>query len=330
MYLAEAIEKSKEAAQLLSYIPTSFRKKLATLPGVGIRLNPDKEYQLVFQLDTEIDLPLVEELYQKLDIKELPHFEITGRAFSLPSNVETRNTSFNHCRPLQMGAYISPLNFSGGTLGCFVEKIADPDKLFILSCAHVIAPLEESCFGDLIVQPGESSVADDGVALLDDFAWLSQADNNVASLLDAAIAKVFCQDTLNIESGFHNSIKLKGSYSEQYLPELLNKKVFKIGSTTGLTSGWITRSGMNRSISYGENIVRGYSNLISIDNKNPNNTDGNSPTTSFSAPGDSGSLIYDETGYAVGLLIGGTASGLTYALPIEPIFERLEIQLVLN
>ena len=52
----------------------------------------------------------------------------------------------------------------------------------------------------------------------------------------------------------------------------------------------------------------------------------------FSLQGDSGSLIYDSEGYAIALLVGGTLSSkdgnvppLTYALPLDRVFDILKI-----
>jgi hypothetical protein len=325
MNLVEATQKSLEAAQLISDTANTYNMKAPSLPGVGIGLSPDsvKGYQLVFQLASERERDLVKELYPKLDLQEQPHIEITGEAFSLPSSAGRSNGNPHRCRPLKVGAYISPLHFpdGGGTLGCFVRKITNPQELFILSCTHVLASHNQSAVGDSIVQPGGSSLAQDGVATLDNFIPLSSTNNNGVTPLDAAIAKILCQDTLNITCNFHNPIKLIGDYAENELQELLNRKVYKIGSQTGRTYGSITLFNVSREITY-EKMKCNYQNLISIESEDPNNL--------FSTYGDSGSLICDEDGYAVGLLIGGTRSGITYALPIEPILNRLGIQLILD
>jgi hypothetical protein len=326
MDLEKAIRKSKEAAQIISHISTSFSTEAVSLPAVGIGLCPDgnKEYRLVFQLASDADRKIVNDLYNKLDIQETPHIEVIGQAFSLPSVPNPINVS--RCRPLRLGAHISPLNFTaGGTLGCFVRKKTDPTNLFILSCTHVIAPLDECCLGNKIIQPGGTSSIDDIVAELDDFIPLSP--DNTDTALDAAIAKIVCEETLRINiDNFRESARLKGNHKadELSLFNLLGRNVLKTGSTTGVTYGNI-KAIVPQSIWYRDNTIKcHYQNLISI-NSNESNS-----TVPFSRHGDSGSLIYDEDGYAVGLLIGGTTSGTTYALPIEPILNRLGIELILS
>lgn len=328
MDLEKAIQKRKEAAQLIPLIATPFGTGSVSSPAVGIGLSPSdekKEYRLVFQLTSDADRQIVQDICYKIDIQELPRIEIIGQAFSLPS---VPKSNISRYRPLRLGAHISPLSFiAGGTLGCFVRKITDPTNLFILSCTHVIAPLDECCIGDRIIQPGGTNSQDDIVAELDNFIPLSPDDADTA--LDAAIAKIVCKETLGITSinnNFHESVRLQGNRraDDISLLDLLNKNVFKIGSTTNITSGRITTVAVNQSIWYRDNSMQcHYRNLMTIESNERN-------SSPFSRAGDSGSLIYDEDGYAVGLLIGGTRSGLTFALPIEPILNRLGIELILS
>jgi hypothetical protein len=331
MDLEKAIQKSNEAAQLISNIPKPFSKKEESYligVGVGLRQGSKEDYQLVFQLNSEAERSLVQNFYSKLDTHELPRIEITGRAFSLPSGATTEEIV--RCRPLQVGATISVLNTdASGTLGCFVRKRnnVNVSELFFLSCAHVIAPPNNvDSIKPFIVQPGGCS-ENDIVARLDDFVMLSDTMNNA---LDAAIAKVVCEETRGINN-LHESIKLTGDYAENEIPRLLNTRVFKIGGNTQLTSGWITETNLQRTIFYDDRGLQCfYQNLISIDSNDPHHPAVSSSRERFGRPGDSGSLIYDEDGYAIGLLIGGTESGIVYALPIEPILARLDIELILS
>jgi hypothetical protein len=331
MDLAEARNKAQEASELIPDIPMAYSTSALSLPGVGIGVSPDnKEYRLVFQLASANDSDLVTWLCKKIGVRDQTnkHIEITGEAFSLPGN----EADLENCRrrPLTIGTYISPLNIPGGTLGCFVRKITHPQDLFILSCTHVLTSSNETLPGDLIVQPGGSDSNVDEIARLDNFISLS---DNINTPLDAAIAKITCQQTLeNITRNLHHPIALKGDYAEDEIQSLINRKVIKIGSKTDTTFGWITSCEIKNSIRYRTHggIFRTYRNLITIDSKDPSGHNERNTNNSFSAPGDSGSLIYCEDGYAVGLLIGGTTAGLTYALPIEPILNRLGIKLILS
>jgi hypothetical protein len=54
---------------------------------------------------------------------------------------------------------------------------------------------------------------------------------------------------------------------------------------------------------------------------------GNDSHNQFSTLGDSGALIVDEEGRAIGLLWGASPSGYALACPIEPVLEALAIDL---
>lgn len=334
MDLAEAIEKSSKAANLISSdLAMAFCGNTSSLPGVGLSFNRDNEqYCLVFHLTNMIYHSQVIEICDQLELCiEKRDIKIIGKAFALPGNV---NPIHNRDRPIQRGSYISRTGVPGGTMGCFVQEINGSDKLFLLSCTHVLAPFNKGISGDIIFQPGGSSINEDSVAKLHSFIPLKPTSTDITTStkhhfsLDAAIAEIICPETL---TGVKTSITLKGDYAESELPSLLKKrtKVFKIGSSTKSTSGFIVSIGMKKAIAYEGNILDGegfsclYNNLLFIESDDPNKQP-------FSGPGDSGSLIYDEDGYAVGLLIGGISSGNAYALPIEPILNHFQVKLVLS
>jgi hypothetical protein len=337
MNLVEAIRKSSEAAEIISNLPTSFSAKEPFSPGVGVGLSPDgsQEYRIVFHLVSESDRERTIEIYKKLELQEPPVIKITGKAFSLPS-LSTINNQRN--RPLQVGDHISPLNLPGGTLGCFVQKLNDP-RMFLLSCTHVLTSLNGDTAGTPILQPGSSTSLNDQIARLDQFIPLTPiSSGNFVNSLDAAIAEIICQQTIDNIANIHTSIMLRGEHSEETIEELIvnRRRVLKIGSASGQTFGWIKETNLKVEIWYEDSqqsqyITCGYQNLLSIDSSDPDdNAMALNQNPPFGVPGDSGSLIYDESGYAVGLLIGGTKSGITYALPIAPILDRLGVQLILN
>lgn len=330
MDLGDVTRKKIEAVQLILSYPDAFGAASSPLPGVGITINPNnrEDYQLLFHVASEGERQLIGELYSKLNIQGEPVIEVTGQAFSLPSN----NSLPGRIRPLSMGASISPgisHGITSGTLGCFVRKQVNAEALYLLSCTHVLAPLAENIFGEPIFQPEESEPINNQIASLNEYIPLTHgAIDSTVIALDAAIAKVTCPETLNYVQNLNASIVIRGHYAEERVPTLLGSTVIKTGSTSQRTVGSIQGYGLRLTLRYTypnnlQNFYCCYQNLISIKSEKPNHP--------FCKRGDSGSLLCDQNGYAIGLIIGGVENeGIGYALPIEPILDRLGIQLILS
>ena len=129
-------------------------------------------------------------------------------------------------------------------------------------------------------------------------------------------------------------------------------RVFKVGRTTGVTVGIVTAVNApvedeRQTLLTGINVIR--SNLIEIalDARHPTSALGVNCKLeeSFSAPGDSGSLVLDRDGNAIGLLWGGPRTLLTtphapgthlprpskllkYACHITAVCEKLGIEII--
>jgi hypothetical protein len=329
MDLGDVTRKKLEAVQFILNYPDAFGAASSPFPGVGITASPDnrENYQLLFHVASESERQLIGDLYSELNIQGEPVIEVTGQAFSLPGS-----SLLERIRPLSVGASISPGNSQGitaGTLGCFVRKEADAEALYLLSCTHVLAPLAENISGEPIFQPERSGSINNQIASLNEYIPLTpySTDSTIIAL-DAAIAKVTCPETLNYAQNPNTSIVIKGHYAEETLPALGGSSVIKIGSTSQRTVGVIQGSGLRLTLRYTypnslQTFYCCYQNLISIKSKEPG--------VPFCRKGDSGSLLHDQDGYAVGLIIGGVESeNIGYALPIEPILTRLGIQLILS
>jgi hypothetical protein len=324
MNLSEALKKSSAAAHLIYSYPVNYSlaSSSSPLPGVGFGINEDRtDYRLVFHLASEEERTKVIEVCKELEINEPPYIQVVGPTILYNSVLGNRKD-----RPLLIGSYISRFNQPGGTLGSFVQKRKGSHDLFLLSCSHVLAPANIGNPGDPIFQPGGSTSSDDLVALLDYFMELVPQQ---ATSLDAAIAKVTCPHTLTHLNVQNKSISTRKYYTRRKFEKRQKQgvvKVFKIGSASGETTGLVKNS-VRVENSLGTRSL--FKNLISIESEDRSKL--------FSHRGDSGSLIYDENGRAVGLLIGGTnpdshiplKDHITYALPIEPILNQLDVRLVL-
>lgn len=220
-------------------------------------------------------------------------------------------------RPLLIGSSVSHRQVTAGTLGAFVRLRGEEEPLYILSNNHVLANENKAKIGDLIVQPGtyDGGRKKDAVGTLANFIKLKTKNN----LVDCAIAEVDPKVAADLT-------KLKGLGKLRGVnPNVdIGMEVNKIGRTTGLTRGVVS------TIELDDVVVAFGTGNISFNNQVEIESAEQAP---FSDGGDSGSLIVDSEGQAVGLLFAGSEAGgsnnlgLTYANPIQAVFDALKIEL---
>lgn len=220
-------------------------------------------------------------------------------------------------RPIRLG--VSGINIeevcSAGTLGSLVKKIGKRRK-FILSNNHVLARQNDGEKRELIIQPGSLDDdcqfdPEDGVARLKKFIPIDFSlfgSNEV----DAAIAKV-----KRGKVDKKGRILGIGRVSRVPLEPQIAVKVKKAGRTTELTNGTIDAIDVTVVVQYPKGLAW-FVNQFTI-----------TPGT-FSAPGDSGSLIVtdEETcPHPVGLLFAGSEAS-TVANPIRRVYQELRVESV--
>ena len=188
--------------------------------------------------------------------------------------------------------------------------------VYALSNNHVYADENQASINDAGIQPGTfdggSSPADD-IGTLSDFEPIvfSTSANNV---IDAAIA---LSSTANL--GNATPSEGYGTPKSTSTAATINLKVKKYGRTTGQTNGRVTAINATVNIGYDGGTAR-FVNQIIIE------------PGSFSAPGDSGSLIVvDGKGKdkaddrkPVGLLYAGSFF-VTIANPIDDVLTRFGV-----
>lgn len=219
-------------------------------------------------------------------------------------------------RPAPNGVSIGHPVITAGTLGCIVENGGNQ---FILSNNHVMADENLASIGDAIIQQGTfdggSSPADD-IATLSDFETIvfSLSANNV---IDAAIAAVNPADVTGATDPDADSY---GQPRSTTIVASVGMKVMKYGRTTEHTKGRVSAINATVNIGYSTGTAR-FINQIII-------TPG-----SFSAGGDSGSLIVVQKGQdarkPVGLLYAGSTLQ-TIANPIDAVLTRFGVTVVGN
>ena len=194
-----------------------------------------------------------------------------------------------------------------GTLGALVS---DGQALYILSNNHVLARSSQAAVGEDVSQPG---MIDNGCQPGTIVADVSKYPALGSSNVDAALAQL--RDNAMDEKG---TIMDVGVPSATTVAPSAGLPVKKSGRTTGLTTGSIGSVNTTVRVQYQQNCGSGKKFTITYTNQFVINS------SSFSAGGDSGSLIVTNTTSAnpVGLLFAGSSS-TTIANPINEVLARV-------
>jgi len=226
---------------------------------------------------------------------------------------------------------------TAGTLGCLVRRGSDT---FILSNNHVLADVNQGHVGDPIVQPGrvDGGTAQDRIATLAEYIPLdfgSQAPGcpvatGSASVLNALAGALGSRHRLMAYQQTADSNRVDAALARvddpaSVTPDILGigrpkgvhraglgTLVQKSGRTTGCTQSRIVQVDVTSQVSYGAAQATFYAQLMAAN---------------MSAPGDSGSLVLDMEGYAVGLLFAGSDTA-TLMNPINVVLQTLNVELV--
>ena len=195
----------------------------------------------------------------------------------------------------------------GGTLG---SLLTNGTTRFILSNNHIFARTDQAAAGEDISQPG---LIDNGCrippTIVADYTRAIRLGNNV----DCAIAQL---RTGTMDStGFIEGI---GTISSSTSAPAVGMAVIKSGRTTGTTTGNIASVNTSVKVQYQQGCNSGKKFTVSYTNQVLINS------SSFSAGGDSGSLIVSNDGafHPVALLFAGSSS-TTIANPINEVLGKL-------
>jgi hypothetical protein len=229
-------------------------------------------------------------------------------------------------RPLVPGASVSLETGGTGTIATVVRG-PGAETLELLSNNHVLADENRASAGAAVLQPG---LVDGGTAIVDRVGALTSfvpIDVEGVNVVDCAVAAIddeidWSFATFELYGGLTRVFELADDFPA----------VAKFGRTTGHTVGTVTAFELdNVRVQYDTGVVR-FDGQIEV---------AGTEEASFSAPGDSGSLVVtaptDESGAAaVGLLFAGSQSGgpsghgLTYVNPIVAVLAALDVELVVE
>ena len=200
-----------------------------------------------------------------------------------------------------------------GTLGSLVTK---GGTNYILSNNHVLARVDQAVVGENISQPGLVDVGCQ-VSKTNTVAHFSQAAPLGSSNVDAALAAVVSGDVTST-----GNILDVGVPASTTATPTVGRGVAKSGRTTGLTCSTIGSVNTNVSVQYqkgcnsGKKFVITYTNQVVIN------------SSSFSAGGDSGSLIVTSgTAQPAALLFAGSST-TTIGNPIQDVTANLGVNFV--
>ena len=193
-----------------------------------------------------------------------------------------------------------------GTLGAFAQD-ADGQAV-LLSNNHVIASENDAEVGDLIFQAQRGR----GRAVAELAAW-------VPITLETPNRVDIACGALDADTAFQNSflpLRNRPAPAGLAVPRV-GTRVFKVGRTSGLTFGSVTAiSTRVPSVGYGVGSAS-FENSFIIEGQGGG---------TFSAPGDSGSGIYDLRGRLTGFLYAGDGT-ITLACPANEALSALSLTL---
>ncbi len=210
-----------------------------------------------------------------------------------------------------------------GTLGSLVDR--NGTKL-VLSNNHVLAKRDQATVGDPITQPGLVDTNCQAATTVAKFTQAIKLQNaNGMAPADAAIAAVVTMPSPQVDlSGVILQLGtvsggLAGSAppASTVAPPVLTMPVAKSGRTSGLSCSKISLIGVTVQVQYQTGCNGGTPFMVTYNNQV------DVTSTTFGAPGDSGSLIVDaQTAQPVALLFAGSPTD-TVGNPIQTALNAL-------
>ncbi|KEI03800.1 hypothetical protein IRP63_08165 [Clostridium botulinum] len=216
-------------------------------------------------------------------------------------------------RPTRCGYIIgisdgSTKSITSGTLGCLVKNKEDT---FVLSANHVLTNENLAPLGTPIIQP---SIQYRGVVTTDTIAYLSKyiplkymsATEVPENYVDCALGKVLARSLVAPEIAILHKAPLGVSTAK------LNKKVVKVGAMSERTTGIVQSINTTMYVKYSRGSLLFKDQIV---------------TTQMSMKGDSGSLLLDSKGNAVGLLNADSTCTTNYS-DISNVLRMLSVSLI--
>lgn len=273
--------------------------------GIGEKITDGEELkEVVLKVYVEKKKP---ENKLKNAVKIPKSVKVEGLAEPIPTDVEEiglveKEANTTRVRPAIPGFGVGHVNVTVGTFGCLVRKIGSPSVYYILSNSHVLADEGIATVGDKIIQPGDydgGRAPADVIGELSEFVPFQYDTGTYVNLVDAAIAKVKKADV-------SSKIRLIGVPAGVSTRVQRGMAVQKTGRTTDYTTG----------------IIKDINYRLALDYKKPGGGTGQVGfrdqvlCTRYTAGGDSGSAVLNNSRKVVGLHFAGS--------PSTSIFNRIK------
>jgi hypothetical protein len=231
--------------------------------------------------------------------KELPPLPASMSGFpveiiQVPGFVQASSEGFRtyRYRPVVGGVSAAHASVTAGTVGAVVVDRVSGMKL-LLSNNHVFANTDSvnrhmANEGDAVLQPGPIDGGDTSDAVATLYRWVPFVDDKL-NLVDAALALPMDQNDVSpyVLDNEHNELfQIRGIKS---VSSPITVK--KYGRTTGTNRGKVVDWDFSVAIDYEDGKTRNFTDQILLEMEIQG--------------GDSGSILFDENNYAVGLICAG-------------------------
>lgn len=290
--------------EILAALPSYLPRVRTPMPAVAVGIAPvphGQDYHVAIRVQHETTLPRTARRYLE---------QVTS------GEVDIRITGPVSARSAKLAIGVSTAHAQGqiGTLGYFARK--DDGRVGFVSNNHVIAAEDVGVDGDDVLHLNSAGSQRVVARLAGDYPRLRAGPQ----IVDCAFAQLI--DNVDFDPSTIGSGALLSP--DPVMPDG-HDFVKKIGRTTGMTEGRITAFALNDVVvNYSFGPVR-FHDQIEIESLNAH---------AFSAPGDSGSLIFTNDHHPVALLHAGSAiggrsnMGLTYANPVTAVLHALGVTLI--
>lgn len=242
--------------------------------------------------------------------------EVTG-----PIEAYTNNRS--RFRPAPAGISVGHFRITAGTIGGWARGRGNRSRrLLMVSNNHVLADTNKGRFGDSIIQPGRADGGvnpADRIAILERYVTINFAAGTT-NFLDCATGWCW-PDRVRRDHVYHRGGSTARFFriGNSVVEPRVNMVVGKTGRTTDLTQGTIRAMNVSVNVNYRGDGVAHFRDQFSVQSTGSQN---------FSAPGDSGSFVWQWNSRLspAGLLFAG-GGGTTFCNRMSRVVTALDINL---
>lgn len=297
------------------------------------------------------DLSVVVLVSKKVPRQELTRSELVPQKLGTFSTdvIEVGDIRFlsrtEFLRPAPPGVSIGHYQISAGTFGAVVQD-RRTKELLILSNNHVLANSTDgrdgrAKIGDPILQPGphDGGKKEHLIGHLHRFIPLSR-EFGTSGCPQAASVEKFANRCLHaIRPNYRMMLQrqnpqgnlVDAAVARPLKPELITPEIMDIGPVKGIREAQVgmklVKSGRSSGFNSAEVKVVSTMMRVALSSQESVLFEDQIVTGPMASPGDSGSLVLDQEGYAVGLLFAGSDSA-SVVNRIQNVTDLLEVDLV--